>query len=85
MILDYIPNVEDKLFAYRSFARSAHNMVGQIVQTNPGLALSKWGEPGNISQRMETVLYGIKEKEDPSIRPPKGNFDFQFKALDGRS
>lgn len=84
MILDYIPNVEDKLFAYNSFAKSAHDMVGEIVQTNTGPALSKWGEAGNISHRMETILYGIKEKEDFSTSPPKGNFDFKFKVLDGR-
>lgn len=85
ILLDYVPCVEDKLFAYKSFAQSAHNMVGQIVQTGSGLALSEWGKPGNISQRMETILYGIKEKEDPSIKPLQENFDFGFKPLDGRT
>lgn len=84
--LDYIPNVEDKVFAYQSFAQSAKNVVGELVRTGgqPFGGLSMWGEPGNISQRMETVLYGIKEHEDPSTKPPKGNFDFGFKPLGGR-
>lgn len=63
VILDYIPNVDDKLFAYDSFAKSAHGMISDIVGAiglaDNNLALSVWGKPGNISQRMETILYGI--------------------------
>lgn len=88
VILDYIPNVEDKLFAYDSFAKSANGMIGDIVHSiglaHNDLTLAKWGEPGNISQRMELVLYGIKKKEDPSAKLPDGNFNFGFKPLEGR-
>ena len=88
MVLDYIPSVEDKTFAYDSFVKSANgvisNISGAIGLENTDLSISKWGEPGNISQRMETILHGIKEKENPSTKPPKGNFNFGFKALDGR-
>lgn len=88
VILDYIPNVTDKLFAYDSFAKSAHGMVADIVHSvglaHNDLTLGKWGEPGNISQRMELVLYGIKKKEDLPAKPTGENFNFSFKPLEGR-
>ena len=88
VVLDYIPNASDKLAAYEAFAGSAHSMIGSIVGTiglsDNSFALSKWAEPGNISQRMELALYGIKKKESGTENPPKGNFNFGFRPLDGR-
>ena len=86
----YIPNVEDKLYVYKSFAESAHSVIGRIMG-NIGLndndvVLSKWAERGNISQRAELVLYGIKVREEPALvsRSERANFNFNFKHLDGR-
>jgi len=64
LTLQYIPNAEDKLQVYRSFAESARSLIDRIID-NVGLAdndvtLSKWAEPGNISQQAELVLYGIR-------------------------
>ena len=86
--LDYVPNAEDKLAAYRSFAESAHSMVGKIVDSiglsNNNVILAQWAEPGNISQRMELALYGIK-KPEKSVPVPSGEeFNFGFRHLDGR-
>lgn len=83
-VLNYVPCVEGKLFAYSSFTKSAQAAVGDIVGTAGLIDLSKWGEPGNISQRMETILYGIKEEDDPSTKLPKGDFNFGFKHINGR-
>lgn len=86
--LDYVPNLEDKLYAYKSFAGSAHNEISNIVGSI-GMSESRmelWAKPGNISQRMETVLYGIKKHEAPEAAPqlPEGNFNFGFGKLPGR-
>lgn len=86
--LDYVPNLEDKLYAYKSFADSAHREISDIAG-NIGLHDSRvdlWAKPGNISQRMETVLYGIKKHEQPTAAPqlPKSEFYFGFAKLDGR-
>lgn len=83
----YIPNLADKLLAYISFATSAHNVISDIAG-NIGLpandiSISHWGKPGNISQRMETILYGIKAQE-PAPAAPKATFNFDFKPLAGR-
>lgn len=88
MELSYIPNVEDKLYAYQAFADSAHAMIGSIVEStglnDSNLTLTKWAEPGNISQRMELAIYGIKKAEEPQPVPARGVFNFGFKPLEGR-
>ena len=87
VMLDYVPNSEDKMFAYESFANSANAMIADIVHSiglgvDP-IVLSEWGKQDNISQRMERVLYGITE---PEIVPQeKVAFDFGFKSLPGRN
>ena len=84
---EYIPNVEDKLYIYKSFAESAHNMIGRIVGNiglnDNDLTLSKWAERGNISQRAELILYGIKLPEEDT-EAPKADFNFGFNHLSGR-
>lgn len=88
IILDYIPNLEDKMFAYDSFAKSAYTMIGQICSSigTPDYAgiLALWAEPGNIGQRMEMALYGIKRKDAPPVTEPKAYFGFNFKPLKDR-
>lgn len=82
IVLAYIPNAADKLHAYDSFAKSAHDMIAEITNAiglgDTNLPLAMWAEPGNISQRMEDALYGIKEYEEPSAVQPKANFEFNF-------
>jgi len=88
VILGYVPNVEDKLNAYASFAGSAGVMIGRIVEAKGlpdndyGLAL--WGRPENISSRMELAIYGIKAREAEPVAQPKATFDFGFRPLMGR-
>ena len=82
----YIPNVEDKLFAYEAFASGANKMVSDICG-NIGLsctneALTKWGTSGNMSQRLELAIFGIKAPA--TTETPKAVFDFGFKPLAGR-
>ena len=87
IVLDYVPTVEDKLYAYDAMTRSAQNLIGTIVQSiglpNDNLILKLWGQPGNISDRLELSLYGIKQREEPKA-PPRANFNFNFKPLSGR-
>lgn len=87
IVLDYVPTVEDKLFAYDAMAQSAQNLIGTIVQSiglsNDSVIISMWGQPGNISDRLELALYGIKQREEPTA-PPRANFNFNFKPLSGR-
>ena len=83
--LGYIPNAEDKVYAYEAFAKGANNTIANICD-NIGLspadeALTVWGTPGNMSQRLELALYGIKETP---AETPKAVFNFGFKPLQGR-
>lgn len=84
----YIPNVEDKLFVYESFAKSAHTLVSDIAHSigigDNAISLKMWAEPGNISQRAELVLYGLKVEEEPVPVPRGKGFNFNFKPLSGR-
>lgn len=86
IVPDYIPNVEDKVSAYEAFANGANNMIanicGNIGLTPTDEALTTWGTSGNMSQRLELAIYGIKEL--PAAEPPKATFDFGFKHLEGR-
>ncbi|MBQ3542151.1 MAG: hypothetical protein IJA45_03390 [Oscillospiraceae bacterium] len=82
----YIPNVEDKESAYEAFANGANNMISNIAG-NLGYSadsdtLALWGQPGNMSQRLELAIFGIKDLS--AAEPPKATFDFGFKPLEGR-
>lgn len=83
----YIPNVEDKLYAYKAFASGANNMIsnisGSIGYSTDSDTLALWGQPGNISQRLELAIFGIKDQE-PVAEAPKAVFGFDFKPLHGR-
>ena len=87
IVLDYIPTVEDKLSAYDAMAQSAQDMIGTIVQSiglpNDSVILTMWGQPGNISDRLELALFGIKQREE-STAPPRAHFNFNFTPLAGR-
>lgn len=87
-VLGELPTAETKLFAYDSFAKSAYSMIGQICDSvsphDCSQILSLWGEPGNISQRMETALYGIRRPDAPTVETPKAYIGFDFKPLTGR-
>lgn len=87
IVLDYIPTVEDKLSAYGAMAQSAQDMIGTIVQSiglpNDSMTIKLWGESGNISNRLELALYGIRQREEPKA-PPRANFNFNFTPLAGR-
>ena len=83
---DYIPNVEDKVSAYEAFASGANNMISNICG-NIGLApadeaLTKWGVSGNMSQRLELAIFGIKAPA--ATEPSNATFNFGFKPLEGR-
>lgn len=86
--MEHVPNLNDKLLAYNSFAQSANRVISDIVG-NIGLSsgcisLTEWAKPSNISQRMETILYGIKKHEPAAEATPKGTFNFGFRPLSGR-
>ena len=87
IVLDYVPTVEDKLSAYDAMAQSAQNLIGTIVQSiglpNDGMIITMWGQPGNISDRLELALYGIRQREEPKA-PPRASFNFNFTPLAGR-
>ena len=87
IVLDYVPTVEEKLYAYDAMRRSAQDMIGTIVQSvglpNDSVIIKLWGEPGNISDRLELALYGIRQREEPKA-PPRAHFDFNFTPLAGR-
>ncbi len=84
---NYIPNVEDKVSAYEAFANGANNMIsnisGNIGYSTDSDTLALWGQPGNMSQRLELVIFGIKDQE-PAAESPKGVLRFDFKPLPGR-
>lgn len=83
---EYIPNLADKLMAYSTFCASAHSVISDISNSSGQTAgnFSRWAEPGNISQRMELVLYGIKSHTAKDAAAPKEKFDFNFTPLSGR-
>lgn len=86
IIPDYIPNVEDKVSAYKTFANGAINMISNICG-NLGYAtdsdtLVLWGQPGNMSQRLELAIFGIKDHS--AAESTKAVFGFSFKPLEGR-
>ena len=85
--MQYIPNVEDKVSAYEAFANGANNMIANISGTlgysTDSDTLAQWGQPGNMSQRLELAIFGIKDQA-PAAEPPKAVFGFDFKPLDGR-
>lgn len=87
IVLDYVPTVEGKLSAYDAMAQSAQDMIGTIVQSiglpNDSMTIKLWGEPGNISDRLELALYGIEQREEPKA-PPRAHFNFNFTPLPGR-
>ena len=84
---DYVPNVGDKVSAYEAFAAGANNMISHI-SGNLGYSfgsdtLALWGTPGNMSQRLELAVFGIKEQE-PATGHTGAVFGFDFKPLEGR-
>lgn len=82
----YIPNVEDKVSAYEAFANGANGMIsnisGNLGYSADSDTLVLWGTPGNMSQRLELILFGIKNQA-PTPQP-KAVFGFDFRHLDGR-
>ena len=82
----YVPNVEDKVSAYEAFANGANNMIsnisGNLGYSTDSDTLALWGQPGNMSQRLELAIFGIKGQT--AAETPKAVFDFGFKPLDGR-
>lgn len=82
----YVPNVEDKVSAYEAFANGANNMIsnisGNLGYSTDSDTLALWGQPGNMSQRLELAIFGIKELS--AAETPKAVFDFGFKPLEGR-
>lgn len=87
IIPNYIPNVEDKVSAYEAFANSANNMIsnisGVIGYSTSSDVLTQWGLPGNMSQWLEIVIYGIKDQAPAAVQP-MAVFGFDFKPLEGR-
>lgn len=83
----YIPNVEDKVSAYEAFANGANNMIsnicGSMGYSTDSDTLALWGQPGNMSQRLEIAIFGIKDQA-PAAKPPKAVFGFNFTPLQGR-
>lgn len=57
----YVPNLDDKLQAYKILAQSAHNLIGSIAESAgvPDNQIADWGKSGNVSDRLERALYGI--------------------------
>lgn len=84
---NYIPNLEDKMWVYELFANSANNMIsnisGNLGYSTDSNVLVLWGQPGNMSQRAEMALFGIKNQEPAAVQP-KAVFGFDFKPLKGR-
>ncbi len=82
----YVPNVEDKVSAYEAFANGANNMIsnisGNLGYSTDSDTLALWGQSGNMSQRLELAIFGIKEQS--AAETPKAVFDFGFKPLEGR-
>lgn len=57
----YVPNLDDKLQAYKILSQSAHNLIGSIARST-GVSedyIAGWGKSGNVSDRLERALYGI--------------------------
>ena len=91
VVPNYTPNVGDKLYIYEQFTKSAHRLVSDIVHFigigDNAISLRMWAEPGNISQRAELVLYGLREdtwERTPKDAKPAQGFSFNFKPLSGR-
>lgn len=57
----YVPTKEGKIQAYNTMAEGALKVIGSIVQSmgTDSETLAEWGKSGNVSQRIELVLYGI--------------------------
>jgi len=56
-----VPNLDDKLQAYKILGQSAHQMIASIAE-GVGMdeaQISSWGVSGNVSYRLERALYGI--------------------------
>lgn len=87
VVLEYVPNLADKLMAYTAFCSSAHQMIsfiaGNLGMPMDSIVFASWGLPGNISQRMELILYGLK-KRGINQPQPQAKFEFNFKPLSGR-
>lgn len=83
----YIPNVGDKVSAYEAFANGANNMIsnisGNLGYPTDSDTLALWGQPGNMSQRLELAIFGIKDQTS-AAEAPKAVFGFDFKPLEGR-
>lgn len=59
----YVPNLDDKLQAYKIMAQSAHKLIDSIAE-NGGMDedyFANWGKSGNVSDRLERALYGLFE------------------------
>lgn len=57
----YVPNLDDKLLAYKVLNQSAHQMIAGIAES-VGMdenRITGWGASGNVSDRLERALYGI--------------------------
>lgn len=87
IVPNYVPNVEDKVSAYEAFAKGANEMIsnisGNLGYSTDSDVLVLWGQPGNMSQRLELAIYGIKDHA-PAAEQPKAVFGFGFKPLPGR-
>lgn len=59
----YVPNLDDKLQAYKILSQSAHGLIGSISESIgvPEDRISGWGVSGNVSDRLERALYGIQQ------------------------
>lgn len=57
----YVPNLDDKLQAYKILVQSAHGLIGSISESTgvPEDHIENWGASGNVSDRLERALYGI--------------------------
>lgn len=58
----YVPNLDDKLQAYKILSQSAHQMIAGIAEAL-GMdedRIDNWGKSGNVSDRLERALYGIQ-------------------------
>lgn len=66
---------------------SANNMIsnisGNLGYSTDSNVLVLWGQPGNMSQRAEMALFGIKNQEPAAVQP-KPVFGFDFTPLRGR-
>lgn len=59
----YVPNLNDKLQAYGILVKSAHALISNISE-KVGMDedyFADWGKSGNVSDRLERALYGIRK------------------------